>query len=163
MVGLPLLGNATMSNELIEPIYQARYRHGVDEKRRVQIPAKWRPVQEGVQFTLILWPHAGQSDACLLVLPPAPFQDLLLKIKAMSFSDPEAEALRRILGEKSDRVQLDKAGRICLPDEMAKAAGISGEAILNGMFDRFQIWNPERYEQTRAAVDALAPNAFKLI
>ena len=115
----------------------------------------------GVQTCAL--PIYGQPDACLLVLPPAAFTELVQKIKAMPFADKKAEALRRILGEKSDRVQVDKAGRICLPDWMASAVGIKSEAVLNGMFDRFQIWNPERYEETRAAVDALAPDAFSLI
>ena len=150
-----------MSNALVEPIYQARYRHGVDEKRRVQIPAKWRPGAEGVEFALVLWPHNDRPDACLLVLPPRAFADFFQKITAMPFGDPKAEALRRILGEKSDRVPVDKAGRICLPEEMARAAGITNEALLNGMFDRFQIWNPDRYEQTKAGVEALAPDAFR--
>jgi MraZ protein len=149
-----------MPNALNETIYQSRYRHGVDEKRRLQIPAKWRPVDEGVEFALVLWPHHGKPDACLLVLPPKAFNEFVQKITAMPFAEPKAEALRRILGEKSDRVQLDKAGRICLPEWMASAVGIKDEAVLNGMFDRFQIWNPERYEETRAAVDALAPDAF---
>ena len=150
-----------MSNALVEPIYQARYRHGVDEKRRVQIPAKWRPTAEGVEYALVLWPHNDKPDACLLVLPPKAFADFFQKITAMPFGDPKAEALRRILGEKSDRVPLDKAGRVCLPEEMARAAGITSEALLNGMFDRFQIWNPERYEATKAGVEALAPDAFR--
>ena len=152
-----------MSNALIETVYQSRYRHGVDEKRRVQIPAKWRPADEGFQFALVLWPHQEKPDACLLVLPPKAFSEFVQKITAMPFADPKAEALRRILGEKSDRVQLDKAGRICLPDTFATAVGIKDEAILNGMFDRFQIWNPERYEATRASVDSLVPDAFKQI
>jgi MraZ protein len=153
-----------MLDDQNEPIYySACYRHGVDEKRRVQIPAKWRPAEEGVQFTLILWPHNGQPDSCLLVLPPAVFKELVAKVTAMKFADPGAEALRRILGEKADRVQLDKAGRFTLPDWMAKAAGITDEALLNGMFDRFQIWSPERYEATKSAVDAMATKAFELI
>jgi MraZ protein len=157
-------GDGQMPDEPNEPIYySACYRHGVDEKRRVQIPAKWRPNEEGVQFTLILWPHNKQPDACLLVLPPSVFKELVAKITAMKFADPNAEALRRILGEKSDRVQLDKAGRFTLPDWMAKAVGIKEEALLNGMFDRFQIWSPDRYEATRSAVDARASEAFDLI
>ena len=152
-----------MPTDSNEPIFQARYRHGLDDKRRVQIPAKWRSAEEGIQLALILWPHNGQPDACLLVLPPAAFTELVQKIKAMPFADRKAEALRRILGEKSDRVPVDKAGRICLPDWMASAVGIKTEAVLNGMFDRFQIWSPERYEETRVAVDALAPDAFSLI
>lgn len=153
-----------MPDETNEPVYQSLYRHGVDEKRRVQIPVKWRPAAEvATEFALILWPHNGQTDACVLVLPPAAFSELKQKIRGMPFADRRAEALRRILGEKSDSVQLDKAGRMCLPDWMTTAAGISDKAVLNGMFDRFQIWSPERYEGTRAAVDALAPDAFSLI
>jgi len=37
------------------------------------------------------------------------------------------------------------------------------QAVLIGMFDRFQIWEPGRYEQTSAAVAARAPDAFRLI
>ena len=60
-------------------------------------------------------------------------------------------------------IPIDKAGRIVLPEQMATAVGITNEAILNGMFDRFQIWNPERYEASRARVEAMAPEAIKLI
>ena len=146
-----------------EPLFNSFYRHGVDEKRRVQIPAKWRGSPGEIEFTLILWPNGGVKDACLLVLPPKVAKALVEKLTAMPFGDPKAEALRRFLGEKSDTVTADKNGRITLPEGMAKAVGIEKEAILNGMFDRFQIWNPEKYEGSRAAVDALAPEAFKLI
>jgi MraZ protein len=81
----------------------------------------------------------------------------------MPFGDPKAEALRRFLGEKSDMVTCDKTGRITLPESMSRTVGIEKEAVLTGMFDRFQIWNPDRYDATRPAVDALAPEAFKLI
>ena len=148
-------------NELI--YYNSLFRHGVDEKRRVQIPAKWRPSQPDVEFTLILWPNGQQSEACLLVLPPAEMSALADKIRAMPYADPKAAALRRVLGSKSATVTLDKAGRICLPESMAKAVEIEGEAVLIGLFDRFEIWNPERYEKVSAVDAALLPEAFKLI
>src|SRR5437899_3647770 len=132
------------SEEPSEPVYYtSSYRHGVDGKRRVQIPAKWRPAQPEV-LTLVLWPKGTMPEACLLVLPPKEWQDLVQKLKAMPFADPKAEALRRLLGRKSDRVTLDKGGRICLPEGMAKAAAIEKEAVLVGLLDRFKIWNPER-------------------
>jgi MraZ protein len=147
-----------------EPIYyNSVYRHGVDEKRRLQIPAKWRPLQPEVQFTLILWPKGTAREACLLVLPPEEWNALVQKLKAMPYADPKAEALRRILGRKSDRVQLDKGGRVCLPEQMAKAVGIEKEAVLVGLLDRFEIWNPERYDAASAVDEELSPEAFKLI
>ncbi|HEX4646570.1 MAG TPA: transcriptional regulator MraZ [Verrucomicrobiae bacterium] len=143
--------------------YHSLFRHGVDEKRRVQVPAKWRPSQADVEFTLILWPNGAQPDACLLVLPPAEMNALAEKIRAMSFADPKASALRRLLGSKSANVSLDKGGRICLPETMAKAVGIENEAILVGLVDRFEIWNPEQYQRVSAVDEALLPEAFKLI
>src|SRR5258708_6752854 len=143
--------------------YHSLFRHGVDEKRRVQIPAKWRPSQPDVELTLILWPNGAQPDACLLVLPPAEMNALAEKIRAMSFADPKASALRRLLGSKSASVSLDKSGRICVPEAMAKAAGIEDEAILVGLVDRFEIWNPDRYQKVSAVDEALLPEAFKLI
>ena len=97
------------SEEPSEPIYyNSIYRHGVDEKRRVQIPAKWRPARPEV-LTLVLWPKGTLAEA------------------------------------------------------MAKSAVIEKEAMLVGLVDRFEIWNPERYLAASAVDDALLPEAFKLI
>ena len=153
--------SATASNEVI--FYNSLYRHGLDDKRRLQIPAKWRPTQPNVEFTLVLWPQNGVQDACLLVLPPDEWLALVQKLKALPFGDPQAEVLRRIIGRKSDRVVLDKAGRICLPDGMAKAAGIENEAILLGLVDRFEIWNPERFETITAGDEQRTAEVFRQI
>jgi MraZ protein len=143
--------------------YNSLYRHGVDEKRRVQIPAKWRPLEENFQFTVILWPGNSGKEPYLLVLPPEPLKLLVDKLKAMPYSDPKADSLRRLLGRNSDQVVMDKGGRICLPETMAKGAGIDREAVLIGSWDRFEIWNPARYEAASLVDDALASEAFKLI
>ena len=77
--------------------------------------------------------------------------------------DPNKVVLKRFIGSESIQVTLDKAGRICLPDAMAKAAGIADEAVLVGLLDRFEIWNPERYEKVRSSDAILAQEAFKLM
>src|SRR5256885_6756097 len=80
------------SNQISEPIYyNSLYRHGVDEKRRVQIPAKWRPAAPEV-LTLVLWPKGTLPEACLLVLPPKEWEALVQKLKAMPFADPKARS-----------------------------------------------------------------------
>ena len=57
----------------------------------------------------------------------------------------------------------DRAGRICVPDEMAREADIKDEAVLVGLLDRFEIWNPARYEKVKAADAMLAHEAFKFM
>ena len=151
--------------EQTAPCYNSFYDPVVDDKRRVQIPSAWRQGQTDFQFMLLLWPNAAQKDACLMVLPPAAAQKLTERITAMPFGDGQAEALRRYLGRKSAMVTADKAGRITLPDHMARAVGLEPEkkAVLVGMFDRFQIWAPDRFAPVIDGDDTLAQEAMKLI
>ena len=142
--------------------YNSCYRHGVDEKRRIQIPAKWRPEKDGVELTMILWPK-HQAGNCLRVLPPQEMAQLMADIDKMPNGDPNKVVLKRFIGSESVQLTLDKAGRICLPDEMARGAGIKDEAVLVGLLDRFEIWNPARYENVKAADAVVAHEAFKLM
>lgn len=150
-------------NETVAPTYyNSLFRHGVDEKRRVQIPAKWRPVESGVEFTLVVWPKTKEGP-CLRVLPPQQMAALMRDIDAMPNSDPNKGVLKRFIGSESVQAPLDKVGRICLPEEMARAAGIRDQAILVGLLDRFEIWSPERYERIKASDAVMAQEAFKLM
>ncbi len=142
--------------------YNSLYRHGVDEKRRVQIPAKWRPTEANVEFTLVLWPKPKEGP-CLRVLPPEQMTRLMRDIDAMPNSDPNKVVLKRFIGSQSVQAPLDKAGRICLPEEMAMAAGIKDTAMLVGLLDRFEIWSPEKYDNVKNSDAVLAQEAFKLM
>lgn len=146
-------------------IYSAIHSHGVDGKRRLSIPAKWRNPGENEEetLTLLIWKKSTSQEACLMALPEDMMARLLEKLRSMSFSDPKAEALRRLLGGGSDQVTVDKAGRICLPDRLAKAAGIDGEATLVGLMDSFQIWNPQRYQAAAASDEALRDVAYTML
>ena len=141
-------------------IYNSIYRHGVDEKRRIQIPSMWRPAEPGIQLTLIVWPQRAEGP-CLRVLPPKEMAELMAELDAMANDDGRKTILKRIIGAESTQVTLDKAGRICVPEEMATSAGISKEATLVGLLDRFEIWDPARYEKVKAADMVLAQEAFK--
>ncbi len=150
-------------NATTEPTYyNSLYRHGVDEKRRVQIPAKWRPAQPGTELTLILWPKAKEGP-CLRVLPPSEMAKLVRYVDAIPNSDSNKVVLKRFIGSESVQVTLDKAGRICLPEKMATDAGIREEAVLVGLLDRFEIWSAERYEKVKASDAVMAQEAFKLM
>lgn len=142
--------------------YSAFYRHGVDEKRRVQIPSKWRPTVEGMEFTVILWPKA-QEGLRLRVMPPQQMAALMRELDAMPNSNPNKTVLKRFIGSRSVQVALDKAGRIVIPEEMAQAAGIVDEAVLVGLLDRFEIWSPASWEKVQNSDAVMASEAFKLM
>src|SRR5271154_1446654 len=157
-------GGEKMSNpKKTEPTYyNSCYRHGVDEKRRVQVPSKWRPEKDGTELTLMLWPQ-HQAGSCLRVLPPEQMVKMKTDIDAMPNGNPNKVVLKRFIGSESVQVSLDKSGRICLPEEMAGAAAIKDDVVLVGLLDRFEIWNPDRYKKVKAADAVLASEAFKLM
>ena len=67
-------------NKTNEPTYyNSLYHHGVDEKRRVQIPSKWRPSEASIELTLILWPKSNEGP-CLRVLPPKEMARLMERL-----------------------------------------------------------------------------------
>ena len=46
---------------------------------------------------------------------------------------------------------------------MARAAGIKDEVLLVGLLDRFEIWNPARYQHVEAADAVHSPKAFEMM
>jgi MraZ protein len=141
--------------------YNGVFTHGVDPKRRLQIPSRWRPTKAGTELTIVVWPTA--NGACLRVLPPEGMAELKRTIDVMPNDDPKKVVLKRFIGSQSAQVTLDSVGRACIPDEMAKEAGITSEAVLVGSLDRFEIWSPERYPKIQASDAVMAHEAFKLM
>jgi MraZ protein len=88
---------------------------------------------------------------------------LMAAIDSMPNTDPKKTVLKRFIGGASTQVTVDKAGRICLPEDLATQAGIQTEAVLVGLLDRFEIWNPERFDKVKAADAVMAADAFQLM
>jgi MraZ protein len=148
------------SQSIERTYYTSRFRHGVDDKRRISIPARWRPAKAGILLTLVVWPKSKEGP-CLRVLPPKKMESLTHDIEKMPNDDPDKPVLKRFVGSESTQVTLDKVGRICIPEEMAQAAGIEKEAILVGVLDAFEIWNPERYARVKNSDAIMAEKAFQ--
>lgn len=127
-----------------EQDYLGFFRHGVDDKRRLQIPARWRPAGENFELTVMIW-TAHEAGACLRVLAPKEMRALKEKITSLPGDHPAKEELLHFIGKHSDKLPVDKSGRVCLPDRLAQEAALNGEAILVGLVDKFEIWNPDRY------------------
>lgn len=143
-------------------VYNSRYRHGVDEKRRVQIPSKWRPSKPGTEFTLIVWPK-HKAGVCLRVLPPQEMAKLMAELDAMPAD--KRGSLKRQIGSQSTQVTLDSAGRITIPQDLADSANIKAEdeVVMVGLLDKFEIWNPKTHEAVKAADEVLSAQAFELM
>ena len=137
--------------------YNGQFVHGLDEKRRLQIPAKWRPASGEMEWKALLWPKGSLQGHYLVVLTAETHARVMQKLNSASMGDEKALAVMRYFSRNSGDLVMDKAGRVVLPENLAKAAGIEKEAVLVGMWERFEIWSPERFTQTAAQEDAVVP------
>ena len=149
----------TATLEQPNTIYTGRFHHGIDGSRRVMVPSKWRPKSGKAELTILPWPIGQQQY--LLVLPPTRWNVLLERLNEMSLSDEEAAVVERVIGGSSAHLKLDKVGRLCLPEDLAKVAGIKQEAILVGRLNKFEIWSPDRFEDVNRGSEVLAAAAIK--
>ena len=127
------------------PAYAGNFRHAMDSKHRITIPARWRQ-GDGDQFFLL----PSQDNVYLSVLPPSEFK----KVNETVNNDPKISPadrrwFARFYFSQAQHCILDKQGRLLLPDEFCQLAGLESDTVLVGTFDRFEIWSPERWDTAK--------------
>ena len=131
-------------------MFLGRHSHSVDAKGRMAIPAKFR---EPLGLRAVV---TRGVDPCLSLYPMPAWERLADQVAALSIGDPDARALKRLVfGEAAD-VDLDAQGRILLPPELRRYAGIEREVVVVGVHGSIELWSPERWAEVNAAVDANA-------
>lgn len=155
--------DAIASGESGESLFISEFENRVDEKRRVQIPSSWRRGREGMRFLLLPMPKRDWRPACVMAVTHERFMNMVRELRQMKVMDERADSLRRLLSTKASEVETDSAGRICVPEALARATEIKDRAMLAGMIDWFEIWSPERYAQLQVGDEERAPEAYSML
>ena len=128
-----------------QAVYSGVYRHALDDKHRVTVPSRWRN-GESDQFYLLPSP----DNVFISALPPAQFQkvndDLMNNPK---ISPADRRRFARYYFSQAQHCVIDRQGRLLVPDDFCQLASLDGELLLAGAFDRFEIWNPRRWDVSR--------------
>ena len=115
-------------------MFLGQFQHNLDDKGRLMIPARFREMLEGGAFI------TQGFDRCLMVMTEAYFQQVYDRINAMNLADPTARLLRRLILSNAYPVEVDKVGRILMPQNLRQFISLDGEAIVAGQGDYFEIW-----------------------
>ncbi len=127
-------------------IYAGTFERSMDAKNRVTIPSEWLRA-EGAAFHTI--PSA--NGEFLVVMPPEEFGEIESRIQASEAAATDKRmAIRQFYGA-ARLVTTDKQGRILLPDEHCKRAGLGGEVVMLGSRSRFEIWSTTNWSNAAAA------------
>lgn len=135
--------NSPASPSPSNPLYAGEFRHSVDEKNRITIPARWR--RRGAD-EFILLPEAAHQF--LLVMSPEEFSRMSAAAEnAPNVSARDRRVFLRHLHSRAQHGSADRQGRLVLPEELCKKLGLKGEVALVGGRGRFEIWNLPRWKK----------------
>ena len=133
---------------IVEHMFLGEYAHTIDEKGRLTLPAKYRAdLAPGVVVTRGL-------DRCLFIFPMDEWKKLSEKVSALPLTDVQAREFRRLLFSGANDVELDKQGRVLLPQYLREYAGLNGNVVVAGLNTHMEIWASETWNAIRANIDS---------
>lgn len=117
----------------------------LDPKGRLVLPAKVKanlPESSGNQLVLV-----RGFEPCLVLYPRSAWQVIHEKVMALDEFNEEYRQFQRNFFRGMTEVEFDNIGRFGLPGSMRRYAGIEKEAIIVGLGNRCEIWEPDRYDE----------------
>jgi len=92
-------------------------------------------------------------DRCLLVYPLPEWDKLAQRINGLPITQRDARTFTRLIYSGAIHCELDRQGRILLPQYLREYAGIDNESVVIGLYARLEIWNPIRWQEVRKKVE----------
>src|SRR6478736_4171659 len=126
--------------------FTSQYESKLDAKGRIVLPARIKaqlPQDGGVQELAV---RRG-FEQCLVLYPMVEFKKVFSKISGLNEFNEENRKLQRNFLSGVVTIELDGNGRFLLPKTMLTYAQIDKEAMLVGMGNKVEIWNPTIYEK----------------
>ena len=117
------------------------YLHQLDEKGRIALPAAYRRSAGDDGFVLI---HA--LEPALFLYPARTWSEVEERLSELMRRQPDVRSSILSLTANAVEVVPDKQGRILIPERLQRAVELSGEALIVGVLDKIEIWNPEVFE-----------------
>lgn len=126
--------------------YRGDFTRPLDEKNRLTIPVDWRQ-KEPQLFIIVPEPNGN----FLLIMSPLEFERVCQDADANTSITPKQRRifLRRFHADSVESLA-DKQGRLVLPDAACQQLDLKGEVALVGGRGRFEIWNLEKWQLSRA-------------
>src|SRR5436190_5061515 len=115
----------------------------LDDKNRLALPKRIREVLQD-PATLYVTPGPDQS---LWIYTQPSLEKLAEKLDQAPATDAEARVFRRLYFAQMEAVDVDRSGRILVPDRLVQFAALGHDVVLLGVRDHLELWDAERWQQ----------------
>ncbi|HKK28149.1 MAG TPA: division/cell wall cluster transcriptional repressor MraZ [Gemmatimonadota bacterium] len=122
------------------------YRHSLDAKGRVSLPAPFRHGSDAEGFVLV----RAHPDA-LTLYPDDRWEEVAADLAELRRRRPQKRHMVLQLTANAHRIVPDAQGRMLIPERLREEVGLDDEALIVGALDRIEIWQPERFDELTAS------------
>ena len=117
------------------------YRHQIDDKGRLSLPAPFRRDADERPFVLV-----QVHPQSLTLYPSDTWTAVEERLLELLRRQPSARANVLAITANATEVAPDRQGRILVPQRLLASTGLDDAALLVGVIDRIEIWNPDRFD-----------------
>ena len=131
----------------LQIMFIGEYAHNLDDKGRLAIPVKFRrDLSKGAVVTRGL-------DNCLFLYTKTEWEKLAEKLATLPFSQSNSRAFSRLMLAGAMEVEIDKQGRVVLPEYLREFAGLKKNVVLAGLYNRAEIWDEAKWKAYKTTTE----------
>ena len=125
--------------------FTGEHSYSLDVKGRINIPAKFRNVlSDDNEKSFVI---TKGMDFCVYAYPAIVWQSIENELKKLSSLSNVNRSFVRNTVRYASMVKYDKQGRIAITPNLIKYANLKKEALIIGMVNKIEIWNPSLLEK----------------
>ena len=120
-------------------MFLGEYKYTIDDKKRLAIPVKFRNLLgEKAIVTKGL-------DNCLFLYPVKEWEKMAEKLAQLPISQSDARGFARIMLAGAMEVNIDRLGRILIPDYLRNYSSLNKKVVVAGLYNRVEIWDEDKW------------------
>lgn len=123
------------------------YKHTLDSKKRLSLPSRWR---KELGRNLVV---TRGLDNCLFVYPQKEWQKITAKVGQLPLGQADTRSFNRFFLSGAVEVEVDKIGRILVPDFLKEFAKLGTKVVLAGIHDRVEIWDEKKWNDYKKRIE----------
>lgn len=131
-------------------MFIGQYEHSLEAKNRLSVPKKFRSQLEGGAVL------SQGLDGCLFLYPKSSWEQLIHKLSQLPLTRSDARGFSRSLSYGATEVDIDRLGRILIPEYLKNFAGIKSVCVVAGSLERIEIWDKDKFSEYSARINSTA-------
>ena len=121
-------------------MFMGEYSHTIDTKGRLIVPSKFR---ESLGDSFVV---TEGLDGCLFVYDMTEWKSFEEKLKELPMSHRDTRKFARFFLAGATQVEVDKQGRILIPNVLREFAGLEKDVVFLGVGSRIEIWSRQAWD-----------------